>query len=167
MKCPGGLIGACQIDHNSKKGYNLGYVQSNPQIAANGELSLQYSGGSECHHQFNRSIRIVFSCSKRMVRDGIARSKCGERWLLLKGPITGDQGNNNPLIFWYLKIRRPAMCRAEVIVVQLSWISRFSCQASNFVFLIASHFPTMSKKAQGWKDVVVQLCWVSKFFPAG
>ncbi|KAL9969231.1 hypothetical protein ACROYT_G021424 [Oculina patagonica] len=66
MKCPGGAIGACQIDHSSNKGFNLGYVQSNPQVAANGELSLQYSGGSECHHQFNRSIRIVFSCSKIM-----------------------------------------------------------------------------------------------------
>ena len=79
MKCPGGSIGACQIDHHSKKGFNLGYVQSNPQIAANGELSLQYSGGSECHHQFNRSMRIVFSCSKIMVRAGITRRKYGER----------------------------------------------------------------------------------------
>ena len=160
MKCPGGLIGACQIDHSSKKGYNLGYVQSNPQIAANGELSLQYSGGSECHHQFNRSIRIVFSCSKRMVRDGIVTSKCGERWLPLIGPITGDQGNNNPLSLLYLKIRRLVMCSAEVIVVQLSWISRFFCQASNYVFLFASHLPTLSKKAQGWKNVVVQLCLI-------
>lgn len=116
MKCPGGAIGACQIDHNSKKGFNLGYVQSNPQIAANGELSLQYSGGSECHHQFNRSIRIVFSCSKIMVRAGITKCKCGERRLSWKSPITGYQGNNNPfgipitLSLLYLKLRMPVMC---------------------------------------------------------
>ena len=74
MKCPGGPIGACQIDHSSDKGFNLGYVQSNPQVAASGELSLQYSGGSECHHQFNRSIRIIFSCAKMMVRSGITKT---------------------------------------------------------------------------------------------
>ena len=68
LKCPGGAIGACQIDHSSDRGFNLGYVQSNPQIADNGVLTLQYSGGSECHHQFNRSIRIIFYCSKEMVR---------------------------------------------------------------------------------------------------
>ena len=67
-KCPGGPIGACQIDHKADKGFNLGYVQSDPQVADNGDLTLQYSGGTECHHQFNRSIRIVFSCSKQMVR---------------------------------------------------------------------------------------------------
>jgi len=96
MKCPGGAIGACQIDHKSKRGFNLGYVQSNPQIAASGELSLQYSGGSECHHQFNRSIRIVFSCSDIMVRDRIAKPKYGEGRLPRKCLVTGYQGNNNP-----------------------------------------------------------------------
>lgn len=76
MKCPGGAIGACQIDHSADgKGFNLGYVQSNPQVAADGELSLQYSGGSECHHQFNRSIRIVFSCAETMVRSGVTKGK--------------------------------------------------------------------------------------------
>lgn len=67
MKCPGGAIGACQVDHSQNKGFNLGQVQSNPYVAGNGELTLQYSGGSECHHKFNRSIRIVFSCSSDMV----------------------------------------------------------------------------------------------------
>ena len=69
LKCPGGPIGGCQIDHSQKKGFNLGYVQSNPQITSKGELSLQYSGGTPCHkNQFSRSLRIVFSCSKRTVR---------------------------------------------------------------------------------------------------
>ena len=68
VKCPGGAIGACQIDHLSGKGFNLGYVQSDPQITDNGDLTLLYSGGSECHHQYNRSIRIVFSCSNTTVR---------------------------------------------------------------------------------------------------
>ena len=67
LQCPGGAIGACQVDHSRNKGYNLGYVQSNPQIAENGDLTLQYSGGSACHGQFNRSMRIFFSCSKKMV----------------------------------------------------------------------------------------------------
>ncbi|XP_022790425.1 cation-independent mannose-6-phosphate receptor-like [Stylophora pistillata] len=67
LKCPGGAIGACQIDHSQDKGFNLGYVQSNPQITGKGELTLQYSGGTSCHkNQFSRSIRIVFSCSKLM-----------------------------------------------------------------------------------------------------
>ena len=96
MKCPGGATGACQIDHKSNKGFNLGYVQSNPQIAANGELSLQYSGGSGCHQQFNRSIRIVFSCSKIMVRAGITRHKHGEKRLPLDCPVLEYQGNNSP-----------------------------------------------------------------------
>ena len=68
LKCPGGAIGACQIDHSQDKGFNLGYVQSNPQITGKGELTLQYSGGTVCHKQFSRSVRIVFSCSERMVR---------------------------------------------------------------------------------------------------
>ena len=68
VKCPGGAIGACQIDHQSGKGFNLGYVQSDPQITDNGDLTLLYSGGSECHHKYNRSIRIVFSCSNTPVR---------------------------------------------------------------------------------------------------
>ena len=67
IPCPGGAIGACQIDHSRNKGYNLGYVQSNPQVADTGDLTLHYSGGTECHGQFNRSTRIVFSCSPKMV----------------------------------------------------------------------------------------------------
>ena len=68
ISCPGGAIGACQFDHKTGRGHNMGYVQSNPQIAANGDLALRYLGGDMCHNQFNRSTRIIFSCSKTMVR---------------------------------------------------------------------------------------------------
>ena len=40
------------------------------------------------------------------------------------------------------------MGRAEKIVIRLSWISRFSSRASNFLFSLASRLPTTSKKVK-------------------
>ncbi|XP_061097950.1 cation-independent mannose-6-phosphate receptor [Conger conger] len=57
--CPGGALGTCGIIDG--KGVNLGYVQSNPQAAADGSISIAYGNGDKCGES-RYSTRIIFQC---------------------------------------------------------------------------------------------------------
>uniref|UniRef100_A0AAZ3P560 Insulin-like growth factor 2 receptor n=1 Tax=Oncorhynchus tshawytscha TaxID=74940 RepID=A0AAZ3P560_ONCTS len=57
--CPDVLLGACGTLEG--KGVNLGYIQSSPQVASDGSISIVYLNGDRCdkgHH----STRIIFQC---------------------------------------------------------------------------------------------------------
>ncbi|XP_070706018.1 cation-independent mannose-6-phosphate receptor [Pempheris klunzingeri] len=57
--CPVGPLGACgMIDGKS---YNLGYVQSSPQAAEDGSISIVYQNGDQCGSS-RYSTRIIFQC---------------------------------------------------------------------------------------------------------
>ncbi|XP_035535041.1 cation-independent mannose-6-phosphate receptor isoform X1 [Morone saxatilis] len=58
--CPVGPLGACgMIDGKS---YNLGYVQSSPQAAEDGSVSIIYQNGDKCDSSSHYSTRIIFQC---------------------------------------------------------------------------------------------------------
>ncbi|KAI4887672.1 hypothetical protein NFI96_014869 [Prochilodus magdalenae] len=58
--CPYGAIGACgQIN---ERHFNLGYVQSSLQAAADGSISIVYLNGDKCGSQGRYSTRIIFEC---------------------------------------------------------------------------------------------------------
>ncbi|KAI3364465.1 hypothetical protein L3Q82_011257, partial [Scortum barcoo] len=58
--CPVGPLGACgMIDGKS---YNLGYVQSSPQAAEDGSISIVYQNGDQCGLTSRYSTRIIFQC---------------------------------------------------------------------------------------------------------
>ncbi|KAG7460969.1 hypothetical protein MATL_G00204630 [Megalops atlanticus] len=59
MGCPGGALGSCAKIGN--KGVNLGYVQSSPQAAADGSISIVYLNGDKCGDG-RYSTRIIFQC---------------------------------------------------------------------------------------------------------
>ncbi|XP_064196429.1 cation-independent mannose-6-phosphate receptor [Anguilla rostrata] len=59
LGCPGGALGTCAIIDG--KGVNLGYVQSNPQAAADGSISIVYGNGDKCENS-RYSTRIIFQC---------------------------------------------------------------------------------------------------------
>lgn len=55
-----GPLGACgMIDGKS---YNLGYVQSSPQAAQDGSISIVYQNGDRCGPNSRYSTRIIFQC---------------------------------------------------------------------------------------------------------
>lgn len=59
-----GLLGACGTIEG--KSVNLGYVQSSPQVASDGSISIVYLNGDRCdkgHH----STRIIFQCDDNPV----------------------------------------------------------------------------------------------------
>ena len=59
------FAGACQFINGSNTGLALGYPSSpTVEMTADGEplLVLQYYGGDLCHHRFNRSMRVEFTC---------------------------------------------------------------------------------------------------------
>ncbi|XP_041951218.1 cation-independent mannose-6-phosphate receptor-like isoform X1 [Alosa sapidissima] len=58
--CPGGALGACAIING--RGLNLGYVQSSPQPASDGSVSIVYRGGDPCGTKGRHSTRIIFIC---------------------------------------------------------------------------------------------------------
>ncbi|KAL0967415.1 hypothetical protein UPYG_G00251950 [Umbra pygmaea] len=60
-ECPGGFLGACAIIQG--KGVNLGYVQSSPQVASDGSISILYVNGDYCD-KGNFSTRIIFQCDR-------------------------------------------------------------------------------------------------------
>uniref|UniRef100_A0A6Q2XKG2 Insulin-like growth factor 2 receptor n=1 Tax=Esox lucius TaxID=8010 RepID=A0A6Q2XKG2_ESOLU len=67
-ECPGGLLGACGIIDG--KGVNLGYVQSSPQVASNGSISIVYINGDKGLNCDNgHSTRILFQCDDHSVSD--------------------------------------------------------------------------------------------------
>lgn len=60
------LLGACGTLEG--KGVNLGYIQSSPQVASDGSISIVYLNGDRCdkgHH----STRIIFQCDDNPVSD--------------------------------------------------------------------------------------------------
>ncbi|XP_074540826.1 cation-independent mannose-6-phosphate receptor [Halichoeres trimaculatus] len=58
--CPVGPLGACgEIDGKS---INLGYVQSSPQAAEDGSISIVYQNGDQCGPTSHYSTRIIFQC---------------------------------------------------------------------------------------------------------
>ncbi|XP_030577044.1 cation-independent mannose-6-phosphate receptor isoform X2 [Archocentrus centrarchus] len=59
-ECPVGLSGACGIIDG--KSYNLGYVQSSPQAAEDGSISIVYHNGDQCGSSSHYSTRIIFQC---------------------------------------------------------------------------------------------------------
>ncbi|XP_070781683.1 cation-independent mannose-6-phosphate receptor [Enoplosus armatus] len=59
-ECPVGPLGACGlIDGRS---YNLGYVQSSPQAAGDGSISIVYQNGERCGSTSRYSTRIILQC---------------------------------------------------------------------------------------------------------
>ncbi|KAK9531251.1 hypothetical protein VZT92_010686 [Zoarces viviparus] len=58
--CPVGPLGACgMIDGKS---YNLGFVQSSPQAAEDGSISIVYQNGDLCGSASRYSTRIILQC---------------------------------------------------------------------------------------------------------
>ncbi|MEQ2270167.1 hypothetical protein XENORESO_016520, partial [Xenotaenia resolanae] len=58
--CPVGPLGACGVI--SGKGFNLGYMQSSPQVADDGSISIVYRNGDKCGDSSTYSTRIVLQC---------------------------------------------------------------------------------------------------------
>uniref|UniRef100_A0A667ZHY3 Insulin-like growth factor 2 receptor n=1 Tax=Myripristis murdjan TaxID=586833 RepID=A0A667ZHY3_9TELE len=60
LDCPVGPLGACaKIDGAS---HNLGYIQSSPQVAEDGSISIVYQNGDQCGATSRYSTRIIFQC---------------------------------------------------------------------------------------------------------
>uniref|UniRef100_A0A3B4B5Q6 MRH domain-containing protein n=1 Tax=Periophthalmus magnuspinnatus TaxID=409849 RepID=A0A3B4B5Q6_9GOBI len=60
--CPGPL-GACGVLDGT--GHNLGYIQSSPQVAEDGSISIVYQNGDKCGESSQYSTRIIFQCDDR------------------------------------------------------------------------------------------------------
>ncbi|KAM6915608.1 cation-independent mannose-6-phosphate receptor [Xenentodon cancila] len=59
--CPVGPLGACGVI--AGKGYNLGYIQSSPQVADDGSISIVYQNGDLCNSSSRYSTRIILQCA--------------------------------------------------------------------------------------------------------
>lgn len=60
-----GPLGACMVI--SGKGYNLGFVQSSPQLVEDGSISIVYQNGDVCHASAHYSTRIILECDDNPV----------------------------------------------------------------------------------------------------
>lgn len=60
-----GLLGACSVIDG--KGSNLGYIQSSPQAAADGSISIVYQNGDRCGDTGRYSTRIILQCDHNPV----------------------------------------------------------------------------------------------------
>ncbi|KAM4632802.1 LOW QUALITY PROTEIN: cation-independent mannose-6-phosphate receptor [Polymixia lowei] len=58
--CPVGPLGAC--GSISGTNLNLGYIQSSPQVAEDGSVSIVYQNGDRCGATARYSTRILFQC---------------------------------------------------------------------------------------------------------
>ncbi|KAK2855938.1 hypothetical protein Q5P01_004673 [Channa striata] len=58
--CPAGPLGACGLMDG--RSYNLGYIQSTPQVAEVGSISIVYQNGEQCNQTSRYSTRIIFHC---------------------------------------------------------------------------------------------------------
>uniref|UniRef100_A0A4W6DDK0 Insulin-like growth factor 2 receptor n=1 Tax=Lates calcarifer TaxID=8187 RepID=A0A4W6DDK0_LATCA len=58
--CPVGPLGACGVIDG--KHYNLGYIQSTPQVAEGGSISIMYQNGDPCGPTSRYSTRIILEC---------------------------------------------------------------------------------------------------------
>ncbi|KAJ0026800.1 hypothetical protein NQD34_017800 [Periophthalmus magnuspinnatus] len=61
--CPVGPLGACGVLDGT--GHNLGYIQSSPQVAEDGSISIVYQNGDKCGESSQYSTRIIFQCDDR------------------------------------------------------------------------------------------------------
>ncbi|CAK6983216.1 cation-independent mannose-6-phosphate receptor, partial [Scomber scombrus] len=59
-ECPVGPLGACGVMDGTS--HNLGYVQSSPQVAEDGSISIVYQNGDKCGESARYSTRIIFQC---------------------------------------------------------------------------------------------------------
>lgn len=60
-----GPLGACSLIDG--KGYNLGYIQSSPQAAEDGSISIVYQNGDRCGPMSRYSTRIILLCDHNPV----------------------------------------------------------------------------------------------------
>lgn len=60
-----GPLGACGMING--RGYNLGYVQSSPQMVEDGSISIVYLNGDRCSSTSFYSTRIIFQCDDHPV----------------------------------------------------------------------------------------------------
>lgn len=60
-----GPLGACGMING--KSYNLGYVQSSPQAAEDGSISILYQSGDRCGPTSHYSTRIILQCDDNPV----------------------------------------------------------------------------------------------------
>lgn len=58
--CPVGPLGACGMVDG--KSLNLGYVQSSPQAAEDGSISIVYQNGDKCGAASRYSTRVILQC---------------------------------------------------------------------------------------------------------
>lgn len=70
----GGALGTCGIING--KGVNLGYVQSNPQAAVDGSITISYGNGDKCGES-RYSTRIIFQCDDSPVSTPSESFSCG------------------------------------------------------------------------------------------
>ncbi|KAJ8009057.1 hypothetical protein DPEC_G00084890 [Dallia pectoralis] len=95
--CPGGLLGACAIIDG--KGVNLGFVQSSPQVASGGSISIVYINGDKgpgCDG--GQSTRIIFQCDDHSGSPVFDRQDGCEYVFIWRTseacPLTNTQGEN-------------------------------------------------------------------------
>lgn len=60
-----GLLGACGVIDGQS--YNLGYIQSSPQVAEDGSISIVYQNGDKCGSTSRYSTRIILRCDDNPV----------------------------------------------------------------------------------------------------
>ncbi|XP_035630752.1 cation-independent mannose-6-phosphate receptor [Oncorhynchus keta] len=93
--CPDVLLGACGTLEG--KGVNLGYIQSSPQVASDGSISIVYLNGDRCdkgHH----STRLIFQCDDNPGSPVFDRQDGCEYVFIWRTseacPLTSAQGEN-------------------------------------------------------------------------
>ncbi|XP_054910202.1 cation-independent mannose-6-phosphate receptor [Poeciliopsis prolifica] len=96
-KCPVGPLGACVVIGG--KGYNLGYMQSSPQVAEDGSISVVYQNGDKCVSSSSTySTRIILQCDDSPgspVFDRLEGCEYIFRWRTSEAcPIRKVQGDN-------------------------------------------------------------------------
>ncbi|XP_071019066.1 cation-independent mannose-6-phosphate receptor-like [Oncorhynchus clarkii lewisi] len=93
--CPAGLLGACATMEG--KGVNLGYVQSSPQVASDGSISIVYLNGDRCDTD-HYSTRIIFQCDDNPGSPVFDRQDGCEYVFIWRTseacPLTSAQGEN-------------------------------------------------------------------------
>uniref|UniRef100_A0A3Q2EC35 Insulin-like growth factor 2 receptor n=1 Tax=Cyprinodon variegatus TaxID=28743 RepID=A0A3Q2EC35_CYPVA len=60
-ECPVGPLGACGVING--KSFNLGYIQSSPQVADEGSITIMYQNGDKCGDSSTYSTRILLQCA--------------------------------------------------------------------------------------------------------
>ncbi|XP_024912478.1 cation-independent mannose-6-phosphate receptor isoform X2 [Cynoglossus semilaevis] len=60
IDCPAGPLGACGLIDGQV--HNLGYIQSMPQVAEGGSISISYLNGDQCGPTSRYSTRIILQC---------------------------------------------------------------------------------------------------------